>query len=1119
MRKGSKKQRLTFDIPSHYSTGGALSPELIKGATEIAGMVGGDSKKAEKVEKTGNTQLDFYNSQMQHADDVRGKVIGNTVGAAAGIVASIFAPPLAPAAFGLGKKLGTGASNLFSHGGDLNNKKKRGFLEEKEFRREYKKYSDATGNSSNPYDAEHYYNISKLYDETGGIMPNLSKDLHLPSRYKELGHPNRFINGVDTTKEYAEGGKLTYYNAGGTHEQNANGGVVLGNTGNSVEEGEYRMDDRVLSKKLGFADLMKKWENKSKLRPNDTLTKELIAQKFDKLYEHQEATKAQEQMMSQMALGGDLKSPYSVKDSTTIVNKADKDKNIYELKVSKKGDRLYQNGKEINFGGMNALTRDAIRLKLDRQRIASGIDPNDPTLYNIFKPRDNSIVEQAYGGTIDNGFTNSTPAVGRYANAGTVKKTEPKLDTSNWKQSSLDSLADYNDAVKYRKENLAQYSNIQSGPNKGFIPHKATPQEIKEFEAMMSSGRQGKSYKVDMSDPRVEWWRTGTGGLNGMWKLPKKPVGVQKKVEPIVETKPVQNETPVETAVERKPKNAISYEPKTTNLSGGKGQYVHYDAQGNAHVITEQEYKRLEGKVKHYTPSFKKGGFLNEHPNRYPMLQVGGRNVVNLRMPTPEEEKSQMFTNDVSVSPAEGIGIKTGVGPSFNYGNFNAGVNLSKAFTPGVSTPIEYGVNAGYQVNPNLSVNAAASKSGFNVGLVKKFEEGGYVVQRSSDRKGKTHKVTGPDGTEKYFGDSNLGQHPSDPERKEAFYARHKKNLDNNPYFRAYARKTWEEGGQLVIGGGVGVETEEEFFKRNPLGYDASMSSNENPNNPAPYSLPEGVVAPFIRRLPINLMPTLPTTGIKGGFQNEDKKLKENTTKYIDTTDKKTDTKYNVPQNKYSPLGMIAQAASPLYQGALGLLNKDTVNFEAPTLQGINPYYQARLQEAQINEQLNASRNAFRNNANTQGAYLAGMTNLGAIGADTAGRQIGEIYGQANQYNNSINNQNIAARVANANLNQDTRQREKDASRTAINMALQGAGQGIATGVKDKYAAQSNNLYNTEMSKVFKDLYKDFHRDANGNWVYNTPATTPATTPTSTPNTKKYGGSIYKRGGKLMNYC
>ena len=75
---------------------------------------------------------------------------------------------------------------------------------------------------------------------------------------------------------------------------------------------------------------------------------------------------------------------------------------------------------------------------------------------------------------------------------------------------------------------------------------------------------------------------------------------------------------------------------------------------------------------------------------------------------------------------------------------------------------------------------------------------GGYVVQRSGDREGKTHKVTGPDGTVKYFGDPNLGQHPKDIERKKAFYARHKENLDNNPHFRAYARTTWAEGGEIM---------------------------------------------------------------------------------------------------------------------------------------------------------------------------------------------------------------------------------------------------------------------------------------------------------------------------------
>lgn len=82
-----------------------------------------------------------------------------------------------------------------------------------------------------------------------------------------------------------------------------------------------------------------------------------------------------------------------------------------------------------------------------------------------------------------------------------------------------------------------------------------------------------------------------------------------------------------------------------------------------------------------------------------------------------------------------------------------------------------------------------------------KMANGGYTVTRSSDRKGKTHKVTGPGGKVKYFGDSSMGQHPKDPERKAAFYARHKKNLDGNPFFRAFARATWKDGGQTLGGG------------------------------------------------------------------------------------------------------------------------------------------------------------------------------------------------------------------------------------------------------------------------------------------------------------------------------
>jgi hypothetical protein len=90
--------------------------------------------------------------------------------------------------------------------------------------------------------------------------------------------------------------------------------------------------------------------------------------------------------------------------------------------------------------------------------------------------------------------------------------------------------------------------------------------------------------------------------------------------------------------------------------------------------------------------------------------------------------------------------------------------------------------------------------------IIPKQKYGGYVVTRSHDRKGKTHKVTGPDGTVKYFGDSKLGQHPKDPERKAAFYARHKKNLDNNPFFRAFARKTWEEGGPVKNNSGNNIQ-------------------------------------------------------------------------------------------------------------------------------------------------------------------------------------------------------------------------------------------------------------------------------------------------------------------------
>jgi hypothetical protein len=78
------------------------------------------------------------------------------------------------------------------------------------------------------------------------------------------------------------------------------------------------------------------------------------------------------------------------------------------------------------------------------------------------------------------------------------------------------------------------------------------------------------------------------------------------------------------------------------------------------------------------------------------------------------------------------------------------------------------------------------------------YEKGGsYRVYRSNERKGKTHKVVGPGGKVKYFGDPNMGERGKSKHGKKAFYARHRKNLAKNPFFRAYARATWETGGEF----------------------------------------------------------------------------------------------------------------------------------------------------------------------------------------------------------------------------------------------------------------------------------------------------------------------------------
>ena len=114
------------------------------------------------------------------------------------------------------------------------------------------------------------------------------------------------------------------------------------------------------------------------------------------------------------------------------------------------------------------------------------------------------------------------------------------------------------------------------------------------------------------------------------------------------------------------------------------------------------------------------------------------------------------------------------------------------------------------------------------------YKNGGYTVRRSNDRKGKTHVVIGPDGTKKYFGDPNMGERGKSKYGKDAFYARHADSLKKNPYFRAYARATWEDGGEMMqyAGGGEMIKRADGSYSQRGLWdniRDNAGSGNEPP--------------------------------------------------------------------------------------------------------------------------------------------------------------------------------------------------------------------------------------------------------------------------------------------------
>lgn len=132
------------------------------------------------------------------------------------------------------------------------------------------------------------------------------------------GKAKRYALGGDVQtngSDFTDG--LTEVNAGGTHEENPNGGVPMGvapdNNPNLVEEGETIYDDYVFSNRIKpdeetlskfhmpknssmtYADLSKKLEKESKERPNDPISQDGLSAMLGKLAQEQERQKAEEE--------------------------------------------------------------------------------------------------------------------------------------------------------------------------------------------------------------------------------------------------------------------------------------------------------------------------------------------------------------------------------------------------------------------------------------------------------------------------------------------------------------------------------------------------------------------------------------------------------------------------------------------------------------------------------------------------------------------------------------------------------------------------------------------------------------------------------------------------------
>lgn len=71
--------------------------------------------------------------------------------------------------------------------------------EEKDFKEWYKGWAEEAGIDPNPDDPRHHYDYRSAYRAGAFPTPQDDGKLHWPSQFKHPDHPNRYVNGVDTT--------------------------------------------------------------------------------------------------------------------------------------------------------------------------------------------------------------------------------------------------------------------------------------------------------------------------------------------------------------------------------------------------------------------------------------------------------------------------------------------------------------------------------------------------------------------------------------------------------------------------------------------------------------------------------------------------------------------------------------------------------------------------------------------------------------------------------------------------------------------------------------------------------------------------------------------------------